>query len=49
MDFLIARGSSATEANQWRRLLRETQSLPGIADLSEADIDREVTAVRSGA
>ena len=49
VDFLIARGSSATEANEWRRLLRETQSLPGITDLSEADIDREVTAVRSGA
>lgn len=49
VDFLIARGSAASEANEWRRLLRETQSLPCVADVSETDIDREVTAVRSGA
>jgi len=48
-DFLIARGSAANEANKWRRLLCGTQSLSGVADVSEADIGREVTAVRTGA
>ena len=44
VDFLLARGSAQTEAAEWRKLLRETQSAPGVADLTDEDIAREMAA-----
>ena len=47
VDFLLARRSAETEAAEWRKLLRETQSAPGISALTDEDIAREISAVRS--
>ncbi len=49
VDFLLARRSAEAEAAEWRRLLRETQSAPGVARLTDDDIAREVAAVRTHA
>lgn len=49
VNFLLARSSAASEAEAWRQLLRETQRLAGLANVSDADIEREVAAVRAKA
>lgn len=49
VDFLLTRRSAEAEAAEWRRLLRETQSAPGVARLTDDDIAREVAAVRTHA
>jgi ABC-type molybdate transport system substrate-binding protein len=45
VDFLLARRSA--EAAEWRKLLRETQSSYGVANVTDDDVGREVTAVRN--
>ena len=47
VDFLLARRSAKAEAAEWRKLLRETQSAPGVANITDDDIAREVSAVRN--
>ncbi|NJO40555.1 MAG: hypothetical protein HC769_04435 [Cyanobacteria bacterium CRU_2_1] len=38
----------ATMSQRFRNLFRETQTLPGINDVTEADITTEITAHRRG-
>ena len=47
VDFLLARRSAEAEAAEWRRLLRETQSAPGVSGITDEDIAREIAAVRN--
>ena len=47
VDFLVARGSAAAEAVEWRKLFRETQSAPGVSSITDEEIAREVAAVRN--
>lgn len=47
VDFLLARRSAEAEAAEWRKLLRETQSSPGVSAITDDEIAREVAAVRA--
>jgi hypothetical protein len=47
VDFLLARRSAEAEAAEWRKLLRETQNAPGVSNVTDDDIAREVKAVRN--
>ncbi len=47
VDFLLARRSAEAEAAEWRKLLRETQSAPGVSAITDDDIACEVAAVRN--
>jgi hypothetical protein len=46
VDFLLSRRSAKSEAAEWRKLLRETQKSPGVANVTDDDIAREVASVR---
>lgn len=48
VEYLSRRGDSAAEAARWRDLLRETQALPGIGEISDDDIAAEINAHRTG-
>jgi hypothetical protein len=47
VDYLLARRSAEAEAALWRTLLRETQNSPGVSNITDDDIAREVAAVRA--
>jgi hypothetical protein len=47
LEYLWARRSPEAEAVLWRNLLRETQNSPGVSNITDDDIAREVAAVRA--
>jgi hypothetical protein len=48
VEYLDSRRDAASEAEKWRRLLRETQAFVAVRKISDDDIAAETAAVRSG-
>ncbi len=42
VDYLLGRRPAEAEAALWRNLLRETQNSPGVSDITDDDIAREL-------
>jgi hypothetical protein len=47
VEYLGRRRAAKTEAADWQRLARETQSLPAAQNISDEDIAAEIAAYRA--
>ena len=48
VEYLSRRGSAPDESAEWQRLARQTQALPVVERITDADIATEIAAYRAG-
>ena len=48
VEYLGRRGAGHGEAAEWQRLARQTQALPVVERITDADIADEIAAYRAG-
>jgi hypothetical protein len=48
LEYLGRRRAAKTEAAEWQRLARDTQSLPAVLRITDDDIAAEIAAYRAG-
>jgi hypothetical protein len=46
--FVMSETDLTAKLNKWRALFKETQALPQVKDVTDADIDAEIEAYRAG-
>ena len=46
--FVMSETDLTAKLNKWRTLFKETQALPQVKDITDADIDAEIEAYREG-
>ena len=46
--FVMSETDLTAKLNKWRTLFKETQALPQVKDVTDADIDAEIEAYRAG-
>jgi hypothetical protein len=48
VEYLSRRGNAPGESAEWQRLARQTQALPAVEKITDADIAAEIAAYRAG-
>ena len=48
VEYLSRRGAAPSESAEWQHLSRQTQALPSVERITDADIAAEIAAYRAG-
>jgi hypothetical protein len=48
VEYLNRRGSGPSETAEWQHLARQTQAVPAVEKITNADIAAEIAAYRAG-
>jgi hypothetical protein len=48
VEYLSRRGSAPSESAEWQRLAHQTQAVPAVEKITDADIAAEIAANRAG-